>query len=292
MFGVVLALLAALAYSLSTVLVRKRLDESNFFSACLVITVVGNVILWPLTLLFINLRTVNLEGVMFFVLAGLLAPGVTRLLYFKGVETVGVSVNTPVFATYPLYTSILAVLLLGETLVLENWIGIICIITGVVFIERSLAKPKTDPRKIPKKGLVFPLLATLTVAVSHIARKHGLNIYNEPLLGVALGYFISFFLYILLLTFHFSFTTQNSIFLGRDFRLFWKPGLCLSLGWLLAFHALSIEKVSVVTPIIQTEPLFILLFAYLYLKELEHLTSKLIIGTLLIVIGVMLVSIR
>ena len=86
MLGVVLALISALTYGLGAVLVRKRLDDSNFISVSLVVTVIGNIILWPLALLFTNLRTVNLEGVLFFVIAGILGPGITRLFYYKGME--------------------------------------------------------------------------------------------------------------------------------------------------------------------------------------------------------------
>lgn len=74
--------------------------------------------------------------------------------------------------------------------------------------------------------------------------------------------------------------------------MFWKAGAGMSLGWILSFYALSYENVSIVTPLLQTEPLFILFFVYLYLKKLEHISFKLVISTLLIVIGAMLVGIR
>ena len=60
MIGIVLALLAALVYGVSVVFVRKKLEKSNFVFAALVLTVTGNIILWPFALLFINLRTVNI----------------------------------------------------------------------------------------------------------------------------------------------------------------------------------------------------------------------------------------
>lgn len=290
MIGIVFALLAALAYSYSVVLVRKRLQESNFFSVAMVITVTGNIILWPIALLFTNLGTVNLEGAFFFAIAGILAPGIARLLYFKGMEVVGAALNASIFATYPMYVSIFAVLLLSESLALENWFGIICIVVGVVLIERSLSKPIIGSKRLFKKSLVFPLLATLTRAFSAIIRKHGLNIYNEPFLGVAIGYSSTLLLYLPIL--FSSYTTRGSMFSRKDFRMFWKVGVYMSLGWILAFYSLSHEMVSIVTPLVQTQPLFILFFSYLYLKKLEHISFKLVISTLLIVIGVMFVSIR
>ena len=289
MMGVVSALLAGLAFSLAVVLARKELDESNFFFVAFVITVTGNIILWSLALLFTNFVTINLEGVLFFAMAGILAPGITRLSYFKSVEIMGVSITASIFAVYPMFSSIFAILSLREAPTPENWIGLICIMIGVVRIETSLGKPKTGSRRAEKKGLVFPLLAALAVSISYILRKYGLNVYNEPLLGAAIGYSSSFLLYLLLSIF--SDTQLKSLYSSKNFRLFWKAGVMQTLGWVLSFYALRHEKVSIVTPLMQTQPLFVLLLAYLYLKELEHLSFKLVVGTFLIVIGAMLVSI-
>jgi DME family drug/metabolite transporter len=289
MIGIVLALFAALAFGFSVVLIRKKIDESNFFFAALVLTVTGNIILWPLAFLFTDLRTFNFEGVLLFAVAGILAPGIARLGYYKGMEVVGVSVNASIFAAYPMYSSILAVLFLGEVLTPEKWIGIVCIVVGVVYVERGLSNLKTGSERISKKGLAFPILASLAIALSQIVRKHGLNIYNQPLLGVAIGYSSTLLLYVPLLIS--SNTTRGFTFSVKDFRMFWKAGVGMSLGWILSFYALSHENVSIVAPLLQTEPLFILFFVYLYLEKLEHISFKLVISTLLIVMGAMLVGI-
>jgi uncharacterized membrane protein len=72
---------------------------------------------------------------------------------------------------------------------------------------------------------------------------------------------------------------QYSMPLWKDLRLFWKPGASLSLAWILTFYALSYERVSIVTPLLQTEPLFVLLLAYLHLKGLERISLKVVTGT-------------
>lgn len=290
MIGIVLTLLSALAASLAVVLVRKRLNESDFFSVAFVITIVGNTILWPLALIFSNLKSVSLFGILLFVISGVLAPGIARLLYYKGMKVVGVSVNASIFATYPMYSSVLAVLMLGEILVPENWIGIIFIVVGVIFIERNLSNSKAGSGRVSKRGLVFPLLSSIAIATSQIIRKHGLNIYNEPFLGVALGYLLSFLIYLLVLAC--SNSTRASLSLSRDFQLFWKAGVLMTLAWVLAFFALSLERVSIVTPVLQIEALFVFLFTYLYLRDSERISFSLIATTLLILTGVMLVSIR
>ena len=288
MIGITLALLSGAVAGLAVVLVRKKSDETNFLNISLMVTLIGNIVLWPLAIVFTNLRTISIEGVLLFALAGALAPGIGRLLYYKGMQTVGASVNASVFAIHPMFSSILAVLLLGETLSPANWLGITSIIIGVIFIQTS-SKNDVNHKRNWGKSLFLPVLATLTIAVAQIIRKNGLNIYNEPLLGAAVGYAFSLSLYLLLLSI--SETWHRSFFPKRDFRLFWKAGLGITLSMILSFYAVSYEEVSIVTPLLAVEPLFVVFFAYLYLKELEQISYKLVLSVILTVSGVALVGI-
>jgi drug/metabolite transporter (DMT)-like permease len=290
MIGVALALLSAMSFGLSQILVRKNLDKSNFIHVSLTVTIMGNIILWPLALAFTNLNTVNPEGLLLFVLAGLLAPAIARLFYFKGMETAGISANACIFATYPLYTSITAILLLGEVLTAENWVGLACIIVGVIFVGRAINNGDAQTRSASKKGLIVPMLGSLALAFSQIVRKESLNIYNQPLLGVAVGYTATLIVYLLVM--EFSKGTRAVSFSRHDIRLFWKPGVGIAAGWVLSFFALSQAMVSIVAPLLQTELLFILLFAYLFLRKIEKFSFKLAASALLIVAGVILISIN
>ena len=288
MFGVALALLSAMAFALSQILVRKNLDKSNFVYISLTVTIMGNIILWPIAFVFTELSTINLEGLILFIVAGLLAPGIARLFYFKGMETAGISANASIFATYPLYTSFAAVLLLGEALTAENWIGLACVIIGVILVGRSINTNKSRPKGVSKKGLIVPILGSFAIAFSQLVRKEGLNIYSQPLLGVAVGYSTSLIVYILVL--FFSGDAKASKFSREDLRMFWKPGIGIAVGWLLSFLALSQEMVSIVAPILQTELLFILFFVYIFLRKFEKVSFKLVASAILIIIGVLLIS--
>jgi DME family drug/metabolite transporter len=290
MFGVILALFSAMSAGLSLILVRRNLEKSNFIYISLTITIVGNIVLWPLALAVTDLGTLNPEGLLFFVLAGLLAPGIARLFYYKGMETAGISANATIYATYPLYTSIVAVLLLGEALTTENWVGLVCIIAGVISVGRIVNNGENGSRNATKKGLIVPVAGSLAFAFSYIVRKEALNIYNQPLLGVSVGYTTSLFVYLLAMAF--SKNAGTSGFSRSDLKMFWKPGVGMAMAWLLSFFALSQEMVSIVAPVLQTELLFILFFTYIFLRKIEKLSPKLVVSSLLIVAGVILISIN
>ena len=63
-----------------------------------------------------------------------------------------------------------------------------------------------------------------------------------------------------------------------------------NLGVLLVLVALSLGQVSVVTPFNGTAPLFVLALASLLLKDVERLTGRIVLGTVLIVLRVSLLT--
>jgi drug/metabolite transporter, DME family len=286
MIGLALALLSAVASGLSVVLVGKYSKKSNAFNMSLIISCVGTVILWPLAVLLTNLEYANLEGLVLFAIGGVLSPGLVRLLYYNGLKTLGTPVNSSVFSIYPLYTSLLAVLMLSEVLSLENWVGILCIVLGVISLEMSHRRINGG-NKTTRKKLIFPTLGGLSFGMSIIIRKYALDLYNAPVLGVAVVHTFSLLPYFLMLAL--SMSTRKELSLKRDFRFFWIAGIGQALSWILSFYALSYETVSIVTPLLSIEPLFVALFAYLYLRELELVSPELAASIILTVVGVVLV---
>jgi len=60
---------------------------------------------------------------------------------------------------------------------------------------------------------------------------------------------------------------------------------------MLAFYALSYETVSITTPLLSIEPLFVAVFAYFYLRRIENVSAKLLANIVFTVLGIALVTI-
>jgi len=60
---------------------------------------------------------------------------------------------------------------------------------------------------------------------------------------------------------------------------------------LCILYALRYGDVSMVTSLMNAQPFFVFLLAHIFLRELEKVTYKLVIGTLIIVTGVTLITI-
>jgi drug/metabolite transporter (DMT)-like permease len=287
MIGITIALLAAATSGLSVILVRKHDRESNAFNVSLMVTCVGMVILWPLAILLTDFTAATFEGIVFFAISGVLSPGIVRLFYYSGLKKLGATVNSSVFAVYPLYSSLLAVFFLGEILLAENWLGILLVILGVFFVELSSRKIN-NRHESSKNDLILPILGGIALGISSITRKFALNFFDAPILGVAVGYSFSLIAYALILLF--SAPTRKKLSLKQDFRYFWKAGIGQALAWILIFYALSYELVSIVTPLLAIEPIFVVGFAYLYLRKLENVSGTLILSIILTVFGAVLVT--
>jgi drug/metabolite transporter, DME family len=286
MLGITLALLSAAASGFSVVIVGRHSNKSNAFNMSVLISAVGLVILWPLALVLTDFQSANLEGIALFALGGLLTPGLVRLFYYNGLKKLGTSVNSSIFSVYPLYTALLAVLFLSEILTPQNWIGVFSIAFGVIIVELSFQS--SNGNKPMARSIMFPVLGGLTLGLSAVLRKAALDLFNAPVLGVAVAYTFSFLLYAVMLAA--SKPKREELSLRRGLRLFWLAGVGQAISWIFSFYALSFEQVAVITPLLSVEPLFVVLLAYLYLREQEHVSLKLVGGVVLTLLGVILVT--
>ena len=67
-------------------------------------------------------------------------------------------------------------------------------------------------------------------------------------------------------------------------------GITISLGMVTIYYALDLGKVVVVIPLSTTGPFFSLIFTALFLKGVERVTLKIVLGGALINSGVVLLT--
>src|SRR2546422_578502 len=77
---------------------------------------------------------------------------------------------------------------------------------------------------------------------------------------------------------------------GRSLAHFTAAGLLENAGVFMNVVALSLGTVSIVAPLYGTAPIFVLFLAPFFLRDVETLSGRVILGTLLIVLGVYLIT--
>ncbi len=286
MIGVLLALLAAITSAFCVILVRRNSANSNSFNMSLIITSVGLIVLWPMAIIFMGQETINLEGVLLFAVSGFLSPGIVRLFYYKGLRKLGASTNSAVFSIYPLYSALLAIVILSEILTGQNWIGIILIIFGVMTLQ--YCSPTNGCKE--REGLrswIFPIIGGITIAIGSVISKFALNLSNAPIFGVAVAYTFSLLPYGLILLA--SKQTRIGLNLKQDLRLFWIAGIGQAISWTFTYAAFQFDQVATVNPIISSEPIFVVIFGYFLLRNIETVSKKVAASIIITVLGVVFI---
>ncbi|WP_396611304.1 EamA family transporter [Haloferax sp. S1W] len=277
---VLFALLTAFAFAVSTVLVRVGVRESSPLVALVITMAVNVVVLWGLSFAWYDI-SVDLWSWRWFILAGVFAPALGRLANYIGIQRVGANLVSPITNMNPLVSVGLAIAVLGERLPLPGYAGVLLAVGGGVV----LASVRGDGiNRVRRTDLLYPLFGALTYGTVQIFRKVGTGLVAEPTIGAAVNLTTSFVLVAggIVATGR----LKTLVVPRRDALTFVAAGTVSSLGLASLYAALSIGKVTVVTPIFNTSPLFVLLLTGLFVRDGELFSSRVLVGTVTIVVGV------
>jgi DME family drug/metabolite transporter len=277
-----LALTAAFLGAGATILIRQGLRGSDPYTGFWINVIVGAVASWIAVAATGGPGPVTATALAFFVLAGLVGTVAGRLLRFIAIERVGASVSTAIVNLNPLIATLLAIALLGEHVTVPIVTGTIVITLGTILLSMSGRQLGFHPRL-----LVFPLLSATCFGMVSILRKLGLG-GAGPVIGMALNVTtaaVAFTAFMLASRQHGALICR-----GRPLVYFAAAGLMENIAVFLNIVALGMGTVSVVTPLYGTSPIFTLLLSFFFLRGIERLSGRLVIGTVLIVVGIYLLT--
>lgn len=282
----VIAILSAMGWGGDAILVRMGARTSNIYAAAFLSYSVSAVSLWSYLLLAYPLHLLWSPATVYFVLSGCLQPLLARIFYYIGITRLGVSRAGPLRGTSPLFALVLAVIFLGERPTPPVYAGTLLIVSAVWLIS-SRVQGEADWRLF---DIIFPLAAAFVGAVSQNLRRGGLLIFPDPYVGAAIATGTS------LVLFAASLLAMRRIQLIRPRRaslpFFASAALLSAIAQIMNFTALSMGEVSAMVPLLDTTPLFTVLFSAIFLRDLEKVTLKIILGALLMVGGVVIISSR
>ena len=277
-----LALAAALLSAAATILIRQGLRGSDPYTGFWINCMVGVAGLWLCVLFTGGLGEVSLRGVLLFAAAGLIGTIGGRLTRFLAISKVGASVAAAVINLTPLIATVFAIVLLGERVTLPVIVGTVVIVAGTVLLSVSGLSLGFKPWMI-----VFPLTAATCFGIVQVIRKVALSGIG-PVAGTAINLTIALIAFsaIMIAGRHRGIYKVR----GRTLVMLILAGITENLGVFLTIIALRDGAVSVVTPLTAAAPIFVLLFTPFFLKGVEVLTARVVIGTVLIVAGVYVIT--
>jgi len=240
-------------------------------------------VLWLLFPFFADLSDLWTPASLIFVAAGIFAPGIGRTMSYVGIEKIGVARSVPIANSSPIFASILAVIFLAEIWLLQNIVGTLLVISGVVAL--SMAKPAQGRWR--KFDVIYPAVGALAFGASSILRKAGLEYVAIPVLAGAVTAGTAAFFSFALLQFRGG---KEALKLTRQSAAWLFPAAFFNTAATLSvFYALSHGKVVIVEPLVSCNPVLTLLFTAIFLRDLEAVNLRVIGGALLTVTGTILV---
>jgi uncharacterized membrane protein len=276
------ALAAAILSAAATILIRQGLRGSDPYTGFWINCMVGFVGLWIAVLFTGGFHEISAYSVVLFAAAGLIGTVGGRLTRFLAIEKVGASVSAAVINLTPLIATILAIGLLGERVTMPIVVGTVVIVVGTVLLSSSGLRLGFEPWMI-----VFPLASATCFGIVQVIRKVALGGIG-PIPGTAVN------LTAALIAFSTLMIAQGHRGIlkcrGRSLAYLIGAGITENLGVFLTIVALGHGAVSVVTPLTAAAPLFVLFFTPIFLRGVEALTTRVVVGTLLIVAGVCLIT--
>lgn len=286
MFAELIAIFSAMAWAGDSILVRLGLRKSNIFAAMLVSYGISVVCIWTYLLITTPLDFLTSRAMGYFLLSGCLQPLFARALYYEALTRMGVSRAGPLRGAEPLFAAAIAVTVLHEEPNIPVYMGTLLIV-GSIWTISSGQSEKSNWRFT---DILFPLGAALVSAISQTLRKQGLNILPNPF--VAAGTVTSVTL-ILFLLFLLATKRTGKLRMEREsFFYFFVAALVAIMAQVSNFIAVGGADLSVIIPLLNTTPLFTVLFSSLFLRSMETITRQIILGAILMVAGVVTITAR
>jgi drug/metabolite transporter (DMT)-like permease len=221
------------------------------------------------------------SGLWPFLLAGLLAPGSSQILYVLAVRDAGASRTAVVVGVAPLFSVTIALVALGEPVSAPLIVGALLIVAGGI----ALAGERIRPETFRAIGLVFAVgaaafFATRDNVVRHLATGTDVS----PELAAAATVVSGGLVIAAYVAFRRGVVSPLLSF-PRTFAAFLPSGIVWGLSYVFLFEAFYRGRVSVVSPIVATESLFGVALAALVIGRSELIGRHLWIGAALIVTG-------
>lgn len=274
MDAVLLALGSALLFGAMTVLLRPALARAPAAEAGAFLTLLSAL---ALALAVVAARGAwRLEGLWPFLLAGVLGPGCSQLLFTLGVRDAGPSRTSLTVGTAPLFSVAIALALLGEPLVAGVLAGAVLIVAGGLLLMGE----RRRPAGFRARGLVFALGATVVFASrDNLVRWLSLETEVDPALAAAATLAAGGATVLAWLA-----AMRRPVRL-RDAGVFVPAGLAFGLSYVLLFEAYYRGRVTVVSPLVATESLWGVVLSALFLRRHERVGPRLLAGAALVVAG-------
>lgn len=235
-----------------------------------------------------GLKSLNFRTILLFSVDGLLTKVLSLFLLAVAFGQIGAARAAAIRASDSVITCVLSYVLLGESISLIQVGATILVTVGVVLaslkseVEVINSKATSDIRI---KGSIIALLAGATSSLGNISRGAAIHSGGSFLSGVLINYFIGFLIYGLIYACLPKLRLSLKEMGRTSFRHYSFAGIMDVVGTLTFFASFTFAPVWLAVTLKSTQPLLVLGLSALFLKKFEQINVRVILSSLLVVIG-------
>ena len=279
-----IGLLTAWTYGISIISARRGLQYSNASTVTLLSLISQTVILWTMVGVFTGIPAVDRTFLWAAIAVGFLMP-VLRWLTYTGIAKIGAARGTALRSTHPLFSALLALTFLGETATASVLTGIFLVVTGITLISWREEERRASARWWHG---AYSLSGAVTAAAVHNIARFSLKSTGQPILFAAIVGVVSlvtFAGYLALAGAH-----NRPVWNRQAMGPFLTAAVLENMGFLLFNTALSVGPVVLVTPMVATQPMWVLVFTVVFLRSIEMVTLRTVSGSVAVVAGTVAIT--
>ena len=289
--GAAFAVGAALMTATTSTTLRMGTDSGRASDALAVVLLCNVVVLVPLAaVLHYPDYGITTRSLAAFALAGLVGTLLGRAFYFTSIETIGASRSDAIKASQPLHATLIAFLVLDESLTAWHLVGILFVMAGIGLVSVEMASDGRGDvsRRTLLVGLLLPLAASFFYGIEPTFAKIGFADGTPLLVGLSIKTLVATVGFVGYLRFRGALPTRFD-YSRANLPWYVAAGLANTAFLGCYYAALELARVNVAVPLVQTSPFFVLLISYLALPRLEQITPRLVAGAAAVVSGAVVV---
>ena len=277
-----LGVMAATLFGISALPAKRGLLFVNAETGCLITMATTWIVCLLLGPLWMRTEDWFTAGFWVFALAGLIHPYLSMYASLEALKRAGTTVASTLAATAPFFSTLGAVVLLGEDLTIVVALATVGIVAGVMVLTFD------GPRmaRVIRVALIFASIAAVIRGSTHVIGKWGLDLLPNPFMAT----FVAFSVGLICMTVFFRLRHGH---LPRDLpadgvKYFFYSGLCIAFAIISMYGALMLGRVVVISPIIASYPVFTLLSVWVV--KAERISGQLVVGVLMVTAGVVIIA--
>jgi|TARA_B110000240_G_scaffold71107_1_gene80963 uncharacterized membrane protein len=261
--AIVFAILSAIFFALASMIAKYALAYLDELTGAFISVLTMAVVFWCVAIWNLEWDFWYSEATLYFVIAGLFLPALGQRFQILAVKHVGPTLTSAIGAFLPLFAILPAILYLGETVTLFQFVGITLLVGGLILaaVGRGISW-----RKRAFYLVLLPLCAAIVRAIAQPISKVGYNILAEPMFAMMVMTTVSSLVVGVMLLVQGS--PKRVLSFTRGHWLFVLVGAVTGSGILAIQVSLVAGSVTLTSALSSVAPVFsVLLGAYIFKNE-------------------------